>query len=229
MYDATNSTHVTELHDEVMLNVAHYPDPGNTSDVLDKLNNRTSDPAICRQPANSTTRLYTGDDLLAAVVTDSTEYGNVVTRGWDGGAAGDPTEDADRATTRQNLMNDIITRGETIIDRRFQNQVLITFSAANAPNINAAIVAIMTGPQSQGEVLWGDDTEITRAEWIEARDSQGGFQVATMDATEAQAWLDEINAKDPDRIRRMLMKHPDLSALEYAMTKESRSAAGTWR
>lgn len=45
----------------------------------------------------------------------------------------------------------------------------MVFDATIAPTINAAIHGYATGPKCQGEVNWGEGTNISESEWIEAR------------------------------------------------------------
>ena len=158
------ATDATALRAEVIDNQAHYGDPGATKAVLDRLNTKTADSSICRTPQDSTARTISGFDLLEAMMADKAEYTTAVT-----------------TASQQTLIVTLVELYERDIPTRFQQELISltgVFNATVAPTIRNAIIAEATGPQSMSEILFGDDTVITKRDWVAARgpdDGSGGW------------------------------------------------------
>ncbi len=147
---------LTALRDEVLNNAAHYGDPGTTPAVLAKLNTRSSDPTVVRTPANSNARDFDGLDLAKAVMADPTEFAARM---------------ADPASKL--LIETLVSLQSQRIPTKFKSELVGgggVFNNTDAPTIRGAIVAEATGPQSMAEVMFGDDTNISRDDWFKARD-----------------------------------------------------------
>ena len=149
------ATDAAALRAEVVDNQAHYGDPGSTRTVLAKLN----DPALARTAANSTAREFSGDDLVAAIVAQPVEHNSAV----------DGFANADQVAARKLFVDRMVAYGPEAIPARFHATILAVYTNALAPTIRAKIIAEATGPQSQAEQLFGDDTLITRRDWVDAR------------------------------------------------------------
>lgn len=110
---------------------------------------------LLRQPdalgATNTLHTFSGEDLLASVIASGAEYEVVVT-----GHA--------QAGLRSEFMSRMFAYGEAAIPRRFHSALQAVFSQAQAPTIRAAIIAEITGPMRREEVLFGDDTVLSRAD-----------------------------------------------------------------
>ena len=203
----------TALRAEVVLNQVHYGDLGSTKTVLAKLNTKTADVAICRTPADSSARAFTGEDLMFVVAT----------------AAGGPQEYVVAVTGHVDSAYrmdwyDYLTREyrESPIPVRFHTQILAVFSTGDAPNVRAQIILEATGPQAMAEVLFGDDSIISTTDYF---DALGPPDAPTlMDAAQQQQYVDDYmdhyqgTERTSERIR--------ITAL--AATKEAPGQTVTW-
>ena len=99
--------------------------------------------------------LFSGEDLLAAMIVSPGEYAAVVS---------DHPQSALRTTFIEHLLRYIPSNAESfgVIPQRFQGAILSVFTVAAAPTIRASLIAEATGPMRREEVLFGDDISLTR-------------------------------------------------------------------
>lgn len=151
-FDRTNSADLTALKDEVAndpISMGYQP-VENTNDLLNLLNGPDNNVG----GETSTERDFSGHDLLEICAANESEYLAVIT-----------------SDLRSAFVQSIFAIGPEPVPARFKNEIMGLFSIANAPTIRAAIIAETTGLMSRAEVLFGDDTHITKRDWAAARDS----------------------------------------------------------
>ena len=154
-FDRTNPTHLAELKAEVQTDpVTMGYDVNNIHDIRNKINTPSSNVGN----DNRTDAEFTGDDLLASIAVNPSEYAVVVSA---------HTQSAIRTT----FVEALIARQDGLIPKRFHATILAIFTAANASTIRTAMIAHATSPISRAEVLWGNDTQISKQDWYAARDS----------------------------------------------------------
>lgn len=150
-FDSTNPAHLATLRTEIETDPVGqgYRSPvdhlanGASVEILQLL--RAADAG----GATNTTQQFSGDDLLDACMGQPTELNSAVFAHAN-------------AEQRKVWYQRMINHGDQPIPVRFHASILGVFSQALAPTIRAAIIAEATGPQRREEVVFGDDSVVTR-------------------------------------------------------------------
>ena len=160
-FDRDKPAKLLELKTEVQTDPATIPMGYDQNNVAVGVLGLINDPASNTGNENSTARDFTGDDLLHALTISP--------------AAAAEYPVAVDTVLKQMAVESLVNYRSQVLPVKFKDLLIHDtagiFNDTDGPIIKAAIIVEATGPKSRAEVLWGDDTVITKQDWFASKDS----------------------------------------------------------